>query len=519
MEIQDRNIMAQQVMPQKLNLFQSSDPEGVMFADILKSSIEEKNIAEPRAEVNLHKAHEKGVETKPLDVKKTLPEKNTTETKKTISEEKASEPEAQKMTDKDKKQIKEEARSDPQEKTIQNKSPEEKVSEKALEEGETDSGIDVKNEQTVSQGEEETNVVIDGMEMANDLLLGLPVFVQEESAKVEDVVPEEENLISMPIEAELPVEMQESQSLVSHEHHVKLEDVAEEAPQVMTKEELVLNEQARYLDEKVSFGKKLKVDVDVKEEKVAASISKDVLKNRFEIDSLIQSVDMETQEFFEEKAPLQTIEKPLVHQEQVLLQDNLNIAPVVENEVNLQQFEPVAVKETEVAAVNTENVAETTKVFRQEILTRTNDVSSRDNVRGMGKEVVEQIKINITKSAIKGVDTVEIQLKPEDLGRIQIKMHIAKDGKLHADIVASRAETLDMLQKESSSLAEAFNNAGYEADGKSFSFSFQKGNQSEGQQNSKELAHFLGEKIEEERTSFENDNFSYDPLKGLNIRV
>ena len=66
------------------------------------------------------------------------------------------------------------------------------------------------------------------------------------------------------------------------------------------------------------------------------------------------------------------------------------------------------------------------------------NTSFKDVYKGMSKEVIDQVKVNITKSAVKGVDKVEIQLKPEDLGHIEVKMQIGKDGKLQAHIIASR---------------------------------------------------------------------------------
>ena len=139
----------------------------------------------------------------------------------------------------------------------------------------------------------------------------------------------------------------------------------------------------------------------------------------------------------------------------------------------------------------------------------------------MAKEVVEQIKVNITKSAVKGVDTIDIQLKPEDLGKIQIKMHIAKDGKVQAEIIASRAETADLLQKDASSLSKAFNEAGYDTDAKSFTFSFHDENQANSQEKDEAgLLKFIGDKLEEEADALAgNDNLEYDPVLGLNIRV
>ena len=145
----------------------------------------------------------------------------------------------------------------------------------------------------------------------------------------------------------------------------------------------------------------------------------------------------------------------------------------------------------------------------------------RDTFKGMAKEVVEQIKVNITKSAVRGVDTIDIQLKPEDLGKVQVKMHIAKDGKIQAEIITSRAETAELLQKDASLLSKAFNDAGYNTDDKSFTFSFQNENQAKGQEKDDAgLLKFIGETLEQEAENIAgNDNLGYDPVLGLNIRV
>ena len=76
-------------------------------------------------------------------------------------------------------------------------------------------------------------------------------------------------------------------------------------------------------------------------------------------------------------------------------------------------------------------------------------------LKGMSREVVEQVKVNITKSAVKGVDKIDVTLKPEDLGHIEIKMQISKDGKLQAHIISSRPETMEVLQKDMHVLQKA----------------------------------------------------------------
>ena len=150
--------------------------------------------------------------------------------------------------------------------------------------------------------------------------------------------------------------------------------------------------------------------------------------------------------------------------------------------------------------------------------------SFRDVYKGMGKEVVEQIKVNITKSAVKGVDTIEIQLKPEDLGKIEVKMQIGKDGKLQAHIVSSRPETAELLQKEMANLQKAFDDAGFQTDENSLNFSFRDEGQTGREQERNELRSFIGNALEQEAAmdAAGNDLFagmSWDGNGGLNIRV
>ena len=147
---------------------------------------------------------------------------------------------------------------------------------------------------------------------------------------------------------------------------------------------------------------------------------------------------------------------------------------------------------------------------------------AEDALKGMSKEVIEQVKVNITKSAVKGVDKIDISLKPEDLGHIEIKMQLSKDGKLQAHIISSRMETMEILQKDMQSLQKAFADAGFYMDENSLSFSFQDNNQTWQQQKEENgLRNFMGKVFENES---ENDNFTqvetaWDGKSALNIRV
>lgn len=305
-----------------------------------------------------------------------------------------------------------------------------------------------------------------------------------------------------------------------------------DVPAQLTAEDALLLEQAQILDKKIAPDGKIKIEVSIEEAKIAAPVAKDVLQNRFEIDSLFQSVDAETVLTDAEFG--------------VQVDAEASVAVNAKNSANMQpnpaMLKGVAALEVQtlpqhtakeaVTHAATDNVQvltasgkgavfESANTARTEAFTRLNETSSRDVFKGMGKEVVEQIKVNITKSAVKGVDTIDIQLKPEDLGKIQVKMHIAKDGRLHADIIVSRPETIDMLQRDISGLEKAFNDAGYNADSRSFNFSFQNENQTGAQQKADAgRLQFIGDALEQEAEGAAgNDNLVWDPVLGLNIKV
>ena len=146
-----------------------------------------------------------------------------------------------------------------------------------------------------------------------------------------------------------------------------------------------------------------------------------------------------------------------------------------------------------------------------------------ESLKGMSREVIDQVKVNITKSAVKGVDKIDISLKPEDLGHIEIKMQLSKDGKLHAHIIASRPETMEILQKDMQILQKAFADAGFQTDDNSLSFAYNDNSQAWQQQREEEngLRQFMGNIFEQDSG---NDNLplseiAWDGKSALNIRV
>ncbi len=291
--------------------------------------------------------------------------------------------------------------------------------------------------------------------------------------------------------------------------------------------------QAEALDEKIENGKAIKVSVNVQNEQEAV-LDKKLVKEDIALRETMQKVS----EGKESSEPLILKNAKTTLTQEVkpnTVQNQQNIAPQLGGAANVANgqapVENIAVKTVEVAKIDGVSNSGTTlgasvagndfaQMSKTETSARIGDNSFKDIYKGMSKEVVDQVKVNITKSAIKGVDKIDISLKPEDLGHIEVKMQISKDGKLQAHIISSRPETMEMLQKEMQSLERAFADAGFEMDEGGLTFSFNDRDQAS--QNEKEestrLRHFIGEMLEGENTEeMANDNWNYS--KGLNIRV
>lgn len=496
MEIQDRNILLQQMLGIKLGNILPDNKAESGFAEMLKPQPSE----QPKTSFADNLKAEKEVKTANVAKEKEIPVKKDKESVKEKTQTKET------VKTNDKQPVKAEETAPEQTKDV----PEEAGALNA--QGQNDSPI-VENQSP--EAETPVSVQITGED-------GVDILMSELGAEI--LLPESET--QMPVQQAELLEMQPvAEETVELPKMSKAQQpaTAEENLLPLTEEEALVLEQAKYLDEKIDAPVKMKINVEIKEEKIAAPVAKDVLKNRFEIDSLFQSVDSDALAQTDiDGAETLTVKNsaPTVHAKEMPAAVDFGTFAGADVRVAGDNSVEASLKPAEMVVSGKEVVFETANAQRAEAFARTNETASRDVFKGMSKEVVEQIKVNITKSAVKGIDTIDIQLKPEDLGQIRVKMHIAKDGKLQAEIVASRAETADMLQKEVSNLSKAFNEAGYDTDSKSFSFSFQDENAAGNKKNDSGLSRFIGDKLEQEAEAVaENDNLGYDPVLGLNIRV
>jgi flagellar hook-length control protein FliK len=95
--------------------------------------------------------------------------------------------------------------------------------------------------------------------------------------------------------------------------------------------------------------------------------------------------------------------------------------------------------------------------------------------------VIEQVTVKVNQQAKSGLDQMTIQLRPSDLGRVDIKLSFL-DGAVTGLVTADNQATLDLLAKDSRSLERALQDAGLRADSGSLSFQLRDpGNQTPSQ--------------------------------------
>jgi hypothetical protein len=98
------------------------------------------------------------------------------------------------------------------------------------------------------------------------------------------------------------------------------------------------------------------------------------------------------------------------------------------------------------------------------------------------QQVMDQVSVQITKQAKDGVDSIKIQLKPVELGAIEVKLDVGQDGRVSGVVTADNKDTLAILQKDSRGLEKALEDAGYKADAGSLTFNLREGTQQNAQE-------------------------------------
>ncbi len=84
------------------------------------------------------------------------------------------------------------------------------------------------------------------------------------------------------------------------------------------------------------------------------------------------------------------------------------------------------------------------------------------------------LAVEIATQAHAGRNHFEIRLDPPDLGRINVKLDVDSDGNVTTHLVVDRADTLDLLKRDASSLERALQQAGLKTSDHALDFSLRQ---------------------------------------------
>ncbi|WP_448203195.1 flagellar hook-length control protein FliK [Azospirillum sp. sgz302134] len=90
---------------------------------------------------------------------------------------------------------------------------------------------------------------------------------------------------------------------------------------------------------------------------------------------------------------------------------------------------------------------------------------------GLPMGVQEQVAVHVQKNVSDGNDQFTINLRPVEMGQIDIRLEIGPDGQVNAHVAVEKAQTLELLQRDSRNLERALQDAGLKADSNSLNFS------------------------------------------------
>jgi flagellar hook-length control protein FliK len=130
------------------------------------------------------------------------------------------------------------------------------------------------------------------------------------------------------------------------------------------------------------------------------------------------------------------------------------------------------------------------------------------------------VAIEIASKAVAGKNHFDIRLDPPELGRIEVRLDVGRDGSISSHVIADRKDTLDLLQRDASGLQRAFEDAGLKTSDQGMQFSLR--DHSAGQQQPMPNA-TTAQLVVEDETPIETLPVTYSRLAGsgggLDIRV
>jgi flagellar hook-length control protein FliK len=105
----------------------------------------------------------------------------------------------------------------------------------------------------------------------------------------------------------------------------------------------------------------------------------------------------------------------------------------------------------------------------------------------LGPVPLSGIPVLIASKALDGSNHFDIRLDPPELGRIEVRLKVDRDGQVSSHLIADRADTLALLRRDQTGLERALQDAGLKTNGDGLQFSL-RDQGSNGQPNGRSAA-------------------------------
>ncbi|WP_343869688.1 flagellar hook-length control protein FliK, partial [Caenispirillum bisanense] len=97
-------------------------------------------------------------------------------------------------------------------------------------------------------------------------------------------------------------------------------------------------------------------------------------------------------------------------------------------------------------------------------------------------DLPDQLRHRLTDAAFSRKGTITLQVRPERLGQVDVKLQFGQDNHVRVQVVADSREAIDVLRADARSLERALNDAGLKTDDTSLSFELRGGDRDAQQQ-------------------------------------
>jgi flagellar hook-length control protein FliK len=91
--------------------------------------------------------------------------------------------------------------------------------------------------------------------------------------------------------------------------------------------------------------------------------------------------------------------------------------------------------------------------------------------QSQASHVATQVASGIVRHLQNGQTQFQMRLDPPELGRVDVDLKVAQDGRVHAHLIVDRPETLDLFMRDQRGLERALQNAGLDTNADNLSFS------------------------------------------------